>query len=161
LVLGGEGGEVRFQKPVVYQLTGGHDPTRTSDGVRDAIDGRYVVAGKNRVSFELAAYDRSKPLVIDPVLSYSTYLGGSGNDLANGIALDSAGNAYVTGQTRRDTGNSKAAPQEIGAQCIHSTFGLWRSDPVSIEKSSHCPLRLLIAGSQTYCASPKTRATCI
>ena len=45
------------------------------------------------------AYDKSRPLVIDPVLVYSTYLGGGGNDIGNGIALDPAGNAYVTGST--------------------------------------------------------------
>ena len=99
LLLSTEGGEVRFQKPVVYQLTRGHDPTRRSGEMRMAVEGRYVLEGKNQVSFELAAYDASKPLVIDPVLSYSTYLGGSGDDSAYGIALDSARNAYVTGQT--------------------------------------------------------------
>jgi uncharacterized repeat protein (TIGR01451 family) len=99
LVLSANGGEVCFQKPVVYQLTGGHDPSGTNGGVRRVIDGRYVLEGKNRVSFQLAAYDHSKPLVIDPVLGYSTYLGGIDNDAANGIAVDSAGNAYVTGRT--------------------------------------------------------------
>jgi hypothetical protein len=68
LMLSGEGEEIRFQKPVVYQLTGGHDPTRKSDGVRTVVEGRYVLEGNNRVSFELAATDRRKRLVIDPVL---------------------------------------------------------------------------------------------
>ncbi|HEV7515891.1 MAG TPA: SBBP repeat-containing protein, partial [Thermoanaerobaculia bacterium] len=52
-----------------------------------------------RVGFELAAYDRTRPLVIDPVLVYSTYLGGSGFDAGNSLAVDPAGNAYVTGET--------------------------------------------------------------
>src|SRR5262249_23318894 len=47
----------------------------------------------------LGSYDRRHPLVIDPVLSYSTYLGGTGGDVAYGIAVDSSANAYVTGQT--------------------------------------------------------------
>jgi hypothetical protein len=51
------------------------------------------------VTFALADYDPTQPLVIDPVLSYSTYLGGTGDDYAFGIAVDLAGNAYVVGQT--------------------------------------------------------------
>jgi hypothetical protein len=47
----------------------------------------------------VAAYDKSRPLIIDPVLSYSTYLGGSDSDFAQRVALDSAGNAYVMGTT--------------------------------------------------------------
>jgi uncharacterized repeat protein (TIGR01451 family) len=115
LVLSGEGGELRFQKPVVYQLTGGRDRTQTSEGVRTFIDGRYLLEGKSQVSFYLAAYDRSKPLVIDPVLSYSTYLGGSGDDWAFGIALDLAGNAYVTGFTNSTNFPTKGAFQGANA----------------------------------------------
>ena len=49
------------------------------------------------IGFQVAHYDASKPLVIDPVLVYSTYLGGSGDDQADGIAVDSAGSVYVAG----------------------------------------------------------------
>ncbi|MGH8866028.1 MAG: SBBP repeat-containing protein, partial [Burkholderiales bacterium] len=56
----------------------------------------------------MAAYDTTKPLVIDPVLVYSTYLGGSGLDLALGIAVDAAGNAYVAGLT--DSANFPTTP---------------------------------------------------
>src|SRR5262249_26024233 len=49
--------------------------------------------------FEVARHDRAKPLTIDPVLFYSTYLGGSGTDIGYSIAVDGVGNAYVTGQT--------------------------------------------------------------
>ena len=52
-----------------------------------------------QVGFAVAAYDTSRPLIIDPELSYSTYLGGSGRDQGNGIAVDTAGSAYVTGST--------------------------------------------------------------
>jgi len=62
------------------------------------VAGGYVVRG-NEVGFEIAAYDRTKPLLIDPMFIYSTYLGGSGNDSGVGIAADSTGNAYVTGVT--------------------------------------------------------------
>ncbi len=62
------------------------------------IEGGYTVRGRE-VSFEVAKYDRKQSLVIDPVLVYSTYLGGSLGDNGNGIAVDAAGNAYVTGNT--------------------------------------------------------------
>jgi hypothetical protein len=53
----------------------------------------------HRLRFRLPEYDGSRPLVIDPTLDYSTYLGGSGRDQGFGIAVDSTGNAYVTGET--------------------------------------------------------------
>jgi hypothetical protein len=90
LVLRTAAGELRLHKPLVYQET---------DGVRQEIAGGYVLKGKQQVSFQVAAYDASRPLVIDPVLSYSTYLGGSDSDAGYSIAVDSSGNAYVTGYT--------------------------------------------------------------
>jgi hypothetical protein len=89
LVLHVAGGEVRLRKPFVYQEI---------DGERQAIAGQYTLKG-GRVGFQLAAYDADRPLVIDPVLAYSTYLGGNSQDLAYGIAVDGDGNAYVTGHT--------------------------------------------------------------
>ena len=71
LVLGVEGGEVRQHKPVVYQEVA---------GVKQEVAGRYVMKGTRQVGFRVAAYDPSRPLIIDPVLVYSTYLGGSGID---------------------------------------------------------------------------------
>jgi hypothetical protein len=87
LTMGGE--EVRLQQPRAYQLDG--------ERHRD-IPIRYRVHGQ-KVSFALGKYSRDQKLVIDPVLTYSTYLGGSGGDIAYGVAVDSAGDAYVTGIT--------------------------------------------------------------
>jgi hypothetical protein len=77
--------------PVIYQETA---------GVRTTVAGGYVLEEPQQVSFAVAAYDTSRPLVIDPVLVYSTYLGGSGGDEGRGIAVDNRGNAYVTGRTQ-------------------------------------------------------------
>ena len=93
LILHTAHGKLVQRAPVVYQEI---------SGARREISGRYVLQGKDRVGFHVAAYDRTKPLVIDPVLVYSTYLGGGafgGGDQGAGIAADSAGNTYVTGTT--------------------------------------------------------------
>jgi hypothetical protein len=81
---------VRWNKPIVYQEV---------DGQRRAVDGEFVLRRGHKVTFQVAKYDRRKPLVIDPTLVYSTYLGGSGADFGSGIAVDSTGNAYVVGAT--------------------------------------------------------------
>jgi len=91
LVLHTTAGEVREHKPVAYQEIAGS---------RQAIAGTYVLQGKSEVGFTVAPYDIRQPLVIDPVLSYSSFLGGSDTDAATSIAVDSTGNAYVTGATR-------------------------------------------------------------
>jgi beta-propeller repeat-containing protein len=89
LVLHMAGEAVRQKKPVIYQEI---------DGVRQEVAGSYVLKGAKRIGFKVAAYDTSRPLVIDPVvLSYSTYLGGISTDRGRAIAVDSVGNAYVTG----------------------------------------------------------------
>jgi len=91
LVLRTASGDIHQHKPVIYQEI---------DGFRREVAGGYVRKGADRVGFQLAAYDTTRPLIIDPVvLSYSTYLGGGAGDFSNGIAVDAAGNAYVTGFT--------------------------------------------------------------
>ena len=103
-----------MRKPTVYQdaeskvnspkaealdetPVGGHFRSKLVD--RQILDGRYVLTAENHVQFEFSNYDKSRPLVIDPVLVYSTYLGGNGTDAGNGIAVGNNGEAYLTGRT--------------------------------------------------------------
>jgi hypothetical protein len=82
---------IRQHKPVVYQ--------ETSAGKRE-VDGRYALRSGGRVGFEVGEYDRNATLIIDPVLVYSTFLGGNGSqEQGKSIAVDSTGNAYVAGFT--------------------------------------------------------------
>jgi hypothetical protein len=94
LVIATTGGELRQRRPLAYQETAGE---------RRSVAARYVLRGANQVSMKLGAYDHKRPLVIDPVIAYSTYLGSSGSDDISGIAVDSLGNAYVTGHTSSTT----------------------------------------------------------
>jgi hypothetical protein len=96
LVLSTAVGELRQHRPVVYQEV---------DGARKPVDGRYTLQASATpgvdpvVGFELGKYDRSQPLVIDPVLAWATFLGGSYNDEGNGIDVDQDGFVYVAGTT--------------------------------------------------------------
>jgi len=83
-------GSLDLRRPTIYQI---------SKGERQRIEGGFVLLSENRVGIHLAEYDRSKQLVVDPVLSYSTYLGGNGVDWSDGIAVDALGNAYIVGST--------------------------------------------------------------
>ena len=95
LMIGTRAGKVRQHQPVVYQEIA---------GIKRIIPSRYRLHRNNQVSFSIGQYDSSRELIIDPVISYSTFLtgtagGGSGQDLA----VDAAGNAYVTGFTFIDS----------------------------------------------------------
>src|SRR6185295_10124228 len=74
----------------VYQMLNGN---------RQQIACSYVLRSNREVGFDLAEYDQDNPLIIDPVISYSTYIGGSGRDASSAIAVDAAGNVYLTGST--------------------------------------------------------------
>ena len=89
LIVTRAGRDLRVHRPVVYQ---------DIDGERVSVDAAFRLAD-GRVSFAVGAYDRERPLVIDPVVSYATYIGGSVADWASAVAIDAAGNAYIAGST--------------------------------------------------------------
>jgi Beta-propeller repeat len=127
LVISSAAGDVLLHKPVAYQ---------EQNGARQLVDAQFILKANNQVSFELGNYDHRHELVIDPSVSYaySTYLGGSGNDEGYGIAFDSSGNAYVTGQTASQnfpgtsggfTGTAQAFVTKIaadGSSLVYSTY---------------------------------------
>ena len=91
LVIDSQARKIRQLKPVAYQ---------ENNGSRQEVSCSYVLHDNRDVAFRLGEYDTSKPLTIDPVLSYATYLGSkTGPDVIDDIAIDSAGNAYITGFT--------------------------------------------------------------
>jgi Beta-propeller repeat len=100
LVLASSAGDVVLHKPVAYQ---------EKDGKREIVEAAFQVKSGNEVRLNLGAYDRGQELVIDPTLTYATYLGGSGEDEIFGIALDGSANIYVAGQM-----NSPNFPAHIG-----------------------------------------------
>ena len=83
-------GDLRLSKPIAYQ---------ERNGTREEVSASFIRKGVSGIGFQLGDYDRSRPLTIDPVLVYSTYLGGNGFDQGYAITVDSFGSAYVTGKT--------------------------------------------------------------
>jgi hypothetical protein len=90
LRLASQAGDVLLHKPIAYQ---------EKDGARHPVEVSFVLDANNQVSFQVEDDDRSRELVIDPSVSYATYLGGTLEDDGNAIAIDSSGNTYITGQT--------------------------------------------------------------
>lgn len=107
LVLRSTDGEVQLLAPKVYQQI---------RGTKRSVSGQWTLASNSTASFRLGKYDRSQPLVIDPVLMYSSFLGGSQKNSVRKIAIDAAGNAYVAGYTA--SGDFPAAPTPLA-----TTFG--------------------------------------
>ena len=82
---------IRLRKPVVFQ---------EEDEERTLIAANYRIDAHGDVGFEIGAYDRARPLIIDPILETSTFLGGPAEDAVSDLTLDEQGNIYITGVTR-------------------------------------------------------------
>ncbi|WP_428312723.1 Calx-beta domain-containing protein [Hydrocarboniphaga sp.] len=118
-------GEVVLKKPIVYQ---------DIDGRRVPVQGRYAYTRRGKgvdVAFKLGAYDRAQALVIDPVLVYSTYLGGTANEFGSstpfGIAVNRSGEAYVIGSTL-STDFPMASPSSVEAPGQQAFVAKFSSD---------------------------------
>lgn len=94
LVIKAESGDLRLEAPRVYQQIAGREQT---------VEGRFVLRGANRAGFAIGPYDHSRELVIDPVLTFSTYFGGTGDEHSTSVALDGSGNIYLAGSTTSPT----------------------------------------------------------
>ena len=119
LMMAVPGGEVELQEPLAYQNV---------NGSRQEIASNYTISGDHRINISVGDYDRDKELIVDPVLNYSTYLGGSDlGDLAFGIAVDGSGDAYVAGLTYSSTfpttaGNAYQPTQTSATTTFGSVF---------------------------------------
>lgn len=109
LVLKTAAGDLRFDKPRLYQVL---------DGRKQPVRGGYVLTGPGQAGFQVGGYDHRRALTIDPTLSFSSFLGGGTDDYGNGIAVDSSGNAYAAGTT-----TSSDFPTSVGAydRCFGTT----------------------------------------
>jgi Abnormal spindle-like microcephaly-assoc'd, ASPM-SPD-2-Hydin/Beta-propeller repeat len=101
-----------LQKPLVYQEI---------DGVKREVAGRYRLSRHSRVRFEVSEYDRSKPLIIDPVLVYSTYLSSTINQ-GVGIAADASGSAYIVGSTNATNFPTTSGSFQTSCPDLSSTY---------------------------------------
>ena len=91
LLITGPTEHLRFSKPVIYQLA--------EDGSRELLAGRYRLKGQNQIAFEVERWDPDRPLIIDPILSWSSFVGASSSESLTTIAVDSTGNSYLAGRS--------------------------------------------------------------
>jgi uncharacterized repeat protein (TIGR01451 family) len=142
-----KGREITQRKPVIYQQLAGE---------RRIVDGGYVLLNEHTVGFEIGSYDHSQPLVIDPTLTFSSYLGGTGDDSGSSIARDSAGNIYIAGNTASSNFPTQGGAfttnhgltdifvtklDPTGANIIYSTYiggsGIDRADGIAVDSNSN------------------------
>ena len=116
LAIGLAGGQIVQKRPAAYQIVSGR---------RRTVESRFLLTG-SRVRFALGPYDRSRPLIIDPVVAYSGYLGGASTDEGHAVAVDAQGNLFIAGRTFSTTGsNSHVLLLKVAASgaVVQSVFG--------------------------------------
>jgi hypothetical protein len=123
ILTGKDDGGLRMQAPQVYQSEGNR---------RKPVAGRFVLRASNRVGFEIGAYDRSRELVIDPSLNFSTYFGGSGSETSPSVAVNGNGNIYVVGTTQGSPASSFPNAATTPQTLIPSTLSLTTTSPSHI-----------------------------
>jgi hypothetical protein len=123
LILSGEEGEGRviLRAPELYQII---------QGQRQSVEGHFVLRASNRVGFKVGAYDRSRELIIDPVLQFSSYFGGSGSETAPAVAVNGDGFIYIAGTTQGSPESS--FPTATAQTLIPATLSLTSSTPSHI-----------------------------
>ncbi|MDQ1387993.1 MAG: hypothetical protein QOF56_1447, partial [Acidobacteriaceae bacterium] len=134
-------GALRLQAPQIYQR----------DGVRRIpVAGHFVLRAGNRVGFAIGPYDRSRELVIDPVLFFATYFGGSGSETSPSVAIDPAGNIYLVGTTQGSPENSFTDSPNPTQTLIPSSLSLSSSSPSHIFVTKISPSQPPVVAYETF-----------
>ena len=123
LLIEGQAAVIRLRNPAIYQM---------SRGRRVSVSGGYALVSKHEVGFRVGTHDRGLPLVIDPSVevSYTTFLGGTGADSANSVALDSSGAVYIGGMTASATTFAESTTQKFGPGAGSNDFFVAKIDPM-------------------------------
>ncbi len=129
LVLNTGLGEVRQKAPIAYQVV---------KGERKPVEAEYQLLADNQVGFKVGPYDESQQLVIDPVIRYSTYIGGSADDYAFDVQVDASRNAYITGYTGSffQDANNEPSRDPVSVLTEWPLVNQFQGDPDRINNSS-------------------------
>jgi hypothetical protein len=119
------GRTISFQKPIAYERGADRSLHSTEESHRHFLEAKYVL-DHNRVRFRVSGRHATRTLVIDPVLNYSTYVGGSSQDYGTNIVVDSSGNAYAAGYTSSvDFPTTAGAFQTACSACGGSIYDVY------------------------------------
>jgi uncharacterized repeat protein (TIGR01451 family) len=122
ILTGKDEGGLRLRAPHIYQRDGDR---------QEPVAGRFVLRATNRVAFEIGRYDRGRELIIDPVLDFSSYFGGSGSETSPSVAANGNGNIYIVGTTTSPQGSLTDASGTIQTS-IPSTLQINPAGPSHI-----------------------------